>query len=112
MLFRSATVPSGAAHPSLNLAQAVMLFCYEIFLASLREIPAPRYDLATIHELENVLRHLGESLAKIGFQPHQGDADSFLRSLRRVLSRAPLEKRDCRVLHRICQQIDYACRPR
>lgn len=102
-----ATVPSGAAHPSLNLAQAVMLFCYEIFLASLGPLPQPQYDLATIHELENVLRHLSESLGKIGFRPHQGDPDSFLRSLRRVLSRAPLENRDCRVLHRICQQIDY-----
>ncbi len=102
-----ATVPSGAAHPSLNLSQAVMLFCYEIFMASMKEIPKPKYDLATIHELENVLRHLSGSLGKIGFRPHQGDPDSFLRSLRRVLSRAPLENRDCRVLHRICQQIDY-----
>jgi len=46
-------------------------------------------------------------LAKIGFRPHQGDPDSFLRSLRRVIARAPLEKRDCNVLHRICQQIDH-----
>ncbi len=102
-----ATVPSGAAHPSLNLSQAVMLFCYEIFLASMGQIPKPRYDLASIHEVEGVLKHLGESLGKMGFRPHQGDPDSFLRSLRRVLSRAPLEKRDCRVLHRICQQLDY-----
>lgn len=102
-----ATVPQGAEHPSLNLAQAVMLFSYEIFLASLGELPKPRYNLATVHEVESVLKHLGESLAKIGFRPHQGDPDSFLRALRRVLSRAPLEKRDCNVLHRICQQIDH-----
>ena len=50
---------------------------------------------------------MSESLAKVGFRPHQGDPKSFLRSLRRVLSRAPLEKRDVNVLHRICQQIDY-----
>ena len=102
-----ASVPQAAEHPSLNLAQAVMLFAYEIYLASLGEVPAPRYNLATVHEVESVLNHLAESLGKIGFRPHQGDPESFLRSLRRAVSRAPLEKRDCNVLHRICQQIDY-----
>jgi len=102
-----ASVPQAAEHPSLNLAQAVMLFTYEVYLASLGEVPKPRYDLATVHEVESVLKHLAESLSKVGFRPHQGDPESFLRSLRRVLSRAPLEKRDANVLHRICQQIDY-----
>jgi len=102
-----ASVPQAAEHPSLNLAQAVMLFAYEIYLASLGEVPKPRYNLATVHEVESVLKHLSESLSKVGFRPHQGDPESFLRSLRRVLSRAPLEKRDVNVLHRICQQIDY-----
>ncbi len=101
------SVPQAAEHPSLNLAQAVMLFAYEIYLASLGELPKPRYNLATVHEVESVLKHLSDSLGKVGFRPHQGDPESFLRSLRRVLSRAPLEKRDVNVLHRICQQIDY-----
>jgi TrmH family RNA methyltransferase len=100
-------VPQAAEHPSLNLAQAVMLFAYEIYLASLGEVPKASYNLATVHEVESVLKHLSESLDKIGFRPHQGDSESFLRSLRRVIARAPLEKRDCNVLHRICQQIDY-----
>ncbi len=102
-----ASVPQAAEHPSLNLAQAVMIFGYEIFLASLGEIPKPAYKLATVHEVESLLKHMSESLARVGFKPHQGDPESFLRSLRRVLSRAPLEKRDVNVLHRICQQIDY-----
>jgi TrmH family RNA methyltransferase len=101
------SVPSGAAHPSLNLSQAVMLYAYEIFQASLTKLPPPRHDLATNEELERALSHLGESLGSIGFKPHQGDPESFLRSIRRLFSRAPLEKRDCNVLHRICQQIDY-----
>ena len=102
-----ASVPQAAGHPSLNLAQAVMLFAYEVYLASLGEVPGPRYNLATVHEVEFVLKHLAESLDKVGFRPHQGDPESFLRSLRRVIGRSPLEKRDVNVLHRICQQIDY-----
>lgn len=101
------SVPSGAAHPSLNLSQAVMIYAYEIFQAGRGDLPARRHVLADVREVEQLLKHLGESLEKIGFKPHQGDPESFLRSLRRVLSRAPLEKRDVNVLHRICQQIDY-----
>src|SRR5260221_14449148 len=101
------SVPQASEHPSLNLAQAVMLVAYEVYHASMGEIPKPKYNLATVHEVESLLQHLSASLAKIGFRPHQGDPDSFLRSLRRVIARAPLEKRDCNVLHRICQQIDY-----
>jgi TrmH family RNA methyltransferase len=107
-----ASVPQASDHPSLNLAQAVMLFAYEVYSASLGEVPKPHYNLATVHEVESVLKHLSESLAKVGFRPHQGDPESFLRSLRRVLSRAPLEKRDANVLHRICQQIDYFAKSR
>jgi tRNA C32,U32 (ribose-2'-O)-methylase TrmJ len=84
-----------------------MLFAYEIYLASLGDIPKPRHNLATVHEVETMLQHMSESLARVGFKPHQGDPESFLRSLRRVLSRAPLEKRDVNVLHRICQQIEH-----
>ena len=102
-----ASVPQVSEHPSLNLAQAVMIFGYEIFLASLGTVPKPRQNLATVHEVESILQHLSTSLDKVGFRPHQGDPESFLRSLRRVLGRAPLEKRDVNVLHRICQQIDY-----
>ena len=102
-----ASVPQASEHPSLNLAQAVMIFAYEIYAASLGTVPIPRQNLATVHEVETLLNHLSTSLAKVGFRPHQGDAESFLRSLRRVLGRAPLEQRDVNVLHRICQQIDY-----
>jgi len=102
-----ASVPQASEHPSLNLAQAVMIFAYEIYAASLGDVPVPRQNLATVHEIESLLKHLSTSLAQVGFRPHQGDAESFLRSLRRVLGRAPLEQRDVNVLHRICQQIDY-----
>ena len=102
-----ASVPQASEHPSLNLAQAVMIFAYEIYTASLGTVPVPRQNLATVHEVESLLGHMSTSLAKGGFRPHQGDSESFLRSLRRVLGRAPLEQRDVNVLHRICQQIDY-----
>jgi TrmH family RNA methyltransferase len=102
-----ASVSRAAEHPSFNLTQVAMSFSYETYLASLGQVPKARYNLATVHEVESVLKHLSESLTKVGFRLHQSDPESFLRSLRRVLSRAPLEKRDVDLLHRNCQRIDY-----
>ncbi|MCX7916342.1 MAG: RNA methyltransferase, partial [Verrucomicrobiae bacterium] len=82
------SVPSGAAHPSMNLAQAVMVYAYELYQQSRQAPPPRRHPLATVEEVEHLLRHMGESLAKVGFRAHQGDPETFLRSLRRVLSRA------------------------
>jgi tRNA C32,U32 (ribose-2'-O)-methylase TrmJ len=85
-----------------------MLLAYEVYLASLGEIPKPKYNLATVHEVESVLKHLAHVFGedRLSARTRAIRTHSCVR-LRRVIARAPLEKRDCNVLHRICQQIDY-----
>jgi TrmH family RNA methyltransferase len=102
-----AAIPTALREPSLNLAQAVMLFCYEIFLASLDAPPAAQLEPASTGEMEQLYAHMLGTLQAIGFRPHHGRPESFKRALRRVFGRAPLEKQDVRLLHRIFQQIDY-----
>jgi TrmH family RNA methyltransferase len=102
-----ASVPCARHHPSLNLSQAVMLFCYEIFQASVADnIPRVEFDLADVHDIEALHRHVMESLQRVGFRPYHDDPESFIRSLRRVFARAQLEKRDVQTLHRIFAQFD------
>ena len=48
-----ASIPT-AAFSSLNLAQAVMIMCYQIFLAGQEENPEPTPRLATRHELDGM----------------------------------------------------------
>ncbi len=102
-----ASIPTAAREPSLNLAQAVMIFCYEVFLASLDAPPKQKLDLASVAEMELLYERMIETLVPIGFQPHHGKPESFKRALRRVFGRAPLEKQDLRLLHRIFQQMDF-----
>ena len=104
------TIPTADENPSLNLAQAVMVGAYEIFLAALPEIPELDPDLAEAPEIEALYQRIARSLLLLEFRPLGDDPESFLRSLRRVFRDAALERRDVRTLHRICQQVEFFAR--
>ncbi|MCX7825010.1 MAG: RNA methyltransferase [Verrucomicrobiae bacterium] len=101
-----ATIPAVHRVPSLNLAQAVQVIAYEIFLASVGKISGPKLDLAPDLEIERAIRHFVSAMQAIGFRPHRDEPETFARPLRRVFSRAVLENRDVRVLHKIARQIE------
>lgn len=100
-----ATIPT-AEFASLNLAQAVMIFCYDLFLAS--RLPAeealPR--LANKFELEGMYDHLKAVLMSIGFINPQ-NPEHWMLNIRRFLSRIPLRARDVRIIRGICRQMDW-----
>ncbi len=101
-----ATVPT-ASFSSLNLAQAVMIVCYELFLANDRipqDTPIPR--LANSFELEGMYDHLRAMLSKIGFLDPQ-NPEHWLLNIRRFLARAPLRAREVRIIRGICRQMDW-----
>jgi tRNA/rRNA methyltransferase len=101
-----ATIPT-ARFSSLNLAQAVMIICYELFLASGEislEPAAPR--LANKFELEGMYEHLKDVLMKIGFIDRQ-NPEHWMLNIRRFLSRLPLRAREVRVIRGVCRQIDW-----
>jgi len=95
-----------ASFSSLNLAHAVMIVCYEIFMASgERETPSlPR--LANSFELEGMYGHLREVLMKIGFLNPQ-NPEHWMMNIRRFLSRLPLRAREVKVIRGVCRQIDW-----
>jgi tRNA/rRNA methyltransferase len=101
-----ATVPT-ASFSSLNLAQAVVIVCYELFLATDQgqpEPPIPR--LANSFELEGMYDHLREMLSKIGFLDPQ-NPEHWLLNIRRFLARVPLRAREVRIIRGICRQMDW-----
>jgi len=100
-----ATIPT-ARFASLNLAQAVMIICYEIFWAS-RTPPDEVFPrLADKFELEGMYDHLKAVLTKIGFI-HPQNPEHWMLNIRRFLSRLPLRAREVRVIRGICRQIDW-----
>jgi tRNA/rRNA methyltransferase len=100
-----ATIPTDR-FSSLNLAQAAMIICYELFLAG-REQPAespPR--LANKFELEGMYEHLKAVFLKIGFINPQ-NPEHWMLNIRRFLSLRPLRAREVRVIRGVCRQIDW-----
>jgi tRNA/rRNA methyltransferase len=99
------TIPT-AEFSSLNLAQAVMVMCYEVFLASRNGEPAPVPRLATHHELEGMYGQLKETLVNISFVNPE-NPDYWMQQIRRSFSRIGLRARDVRMIRGICRQIEW-----
>lgn len=97
---------------SLNLAQAVMILSYEVFLAAFtpQEKAVPR--LATSRELELMYERVKETLIKISFiEPN--NPDHWMLNIRRFCSRIGLRSDEVNMLMGMCRQIDWygeACR--
>ena len=102
-------IPCSPVQPTLNLAQAVLIVCYELFLARLREGLPPAAcshpePPAPAAELEGLFGHAAEALAAVGFQRD----DSFtgvLRDLRALAARAGPTSREVRILRGICRRL-------
>lgn len=102
------TIPTQSERHSLNLAQAVMLYCYAVYQASLE--PAAReseWNLATHSELEGFYTKLDQALTGNGFKPAT-TMENYIARFRRVLGRVPLESRDIHLLHKLISRIPHA----
>jgi len=95
-----------AEFSSLNLAQAVMVMCYELFCFS-RDKPAefaPR--LANRHELEAMYEQLKDVMMRISFI-NPANPEYFMNNLRHFGSRLQLRAKEVSIIRGICRQIDW-----
>ena len=95
-----------AEFSSLNLAQAVMVMCYELFGFS-RDKPgtfAPR--LANRHELDAMYEQLKDVMIRISFI-NPDNPDYFMNNLRHFGSRMQLRAKEVSIIRGICRQIDW-----
>lgn len=102
-----ATIPTSAEYGSLNLAQSVLLFCYELGKAAESPGGGRPLELAKSEEMETMFTHLHATLDKIGFLNEQ-NPEHMMRSLRRIFFRANLDSREVTVLRGMLTQIDWA----
>jgi len=99
------TIPT-AVFSSLNLAQAVMVICYEVFLASIDDPYDPVPRLATHFELEGMYRQLKETLVNISFINRE-NPDYWMQQIRRSFYRIGIRAREVRMIRGICRQIEW-----
>jgi len=98
-------IPS-ADFSSLNLAQAVMIICYELFLAGGKETGELVPRLATRHELEGMYDQLKDILIRINFINPE-NPDYWMNNLRRFSTHMRLTAKEVNIIRGICRQIDW-----
>jgi len=107
---RVVVIPTDPGYSSLNLAQACLVMCYEIFLATGEAAPLPkgrRISTPASHEdLESMFGALENGLERIEFFKSRRP-EVVLRTLRTVLSRSRLDLRESRLLRAIGYEIGH-----
>lgn len=113
-------IPSAAAYPSLNLAQAVAVCCYELhqwmltqaqpplsqtLLVTQPELPLP--TTAPIEQVEGFYQQLEAVLLRIGYL-HPHTAESRMQKFRRLFGRSSLSSEEVAMLRGILRQIEWA----
>jgi len=102
-----------AEFSSLNLAQAVMVMCYELFNANCavtelveaeKKSFTPR--LANRHELDGMYDQLRDILVRISYINAE-NPDYWLNNFRQFFTRLKLRAKDVRMIRGICRQIDW-----
>jgi tRNA/rRNA methyltransferase len=95
-----------AAFSSLNLAQSVMVLCYELFKATLGPAKPFTPRLASRHELDGMYDQVKEILVRINYiQPD--NPDYWMNKLRHFFSRLQLRAGEVSIIRGICRQINW-----
>jgi tRNA/rRNA methyltransferase len=102
---RLVTIPTAPAYPSLNLAQAVMLFGYELMMAAdaARPMAGPELEYAPAVEVDAMVERMKQALIAIGFLP-ESNPEHIMFALRRIFGRTGLSRRDLDILNGIASQ--------
>lgn len=103
-------IPTDAAQPALNLAQAVTICLYELrraWLGTEPTRPQPATDeLAPFVEQEQLFAQLRTALEEIHFL-YGPKAEPLMHALRHLLDRARLTRKDVKLLHGLARQIRW-----
>jgi TrmH family RNA methyltransferase len=103
------TVPTSPEHPSLNLAQTVLLVAYELTRPA-RRLPAGEADPpASAEDRAALFAQMEELLLEVGYLNPQNPRH-IQSELRRLLERARLTDRDVALLRGMWSQLGWAAR--
>lgn len=107
------TIPTDAQYSSLNLAMAVQVVAYELWLALRPEAPPPsarEVPLATAEEMTRLYAHIEQVLEEIDFRDRTGGGHLMAR-IRRLFNRAQLDQNEMNILRGILTAVQARRRP-
>jgi tRNA/rRNA methyltransferase len=97
------TVPCSPSQPTLNLAQAVLIVAYELYLTTAPEPLDRAPEPAPAVQVERLFERFDELFRAVGFARDDTYA-STLRDLRQLAARSRPSEREVQILHGICRR--------
>ncbi|HEX2494163.1 MAG TPA: RNA methyltransferase [Steroidobacter sp.] len=105
------TIPTSTQYSSLNLAMAVQVIAYELWLASRPQAPPPApldVPLATAEEMARFYEHFERVLEEIDFRDRTGGGH-LMERIRRLFNRAQLDQNEMNILRGVLTAVQ-GCR--
>jgi tRNA/rRNA methyltransferase len=103
---RSASIPTSEGFPTMNLAQSVCVFCYELSAVQRGEAVRERAPAEVIERLHDRAAAL---LLEVGFL-QENNPERIYDDLRAIAGRADLDAREATILIGIIRQIEWKLR--
>jgi tRNA/rRNA methyltransferase len=100
------TIPAHPTFGSLNLAQAVLLVCYELYVTTVTQSVSTVPTLATAAELERLYTRMHVVLRRIGFL-HGSNPDRMMGYFRRFFAHHGLKSRDVKIFLGVFRQVEW-----
>ena len=98
-------IPASPGFSSLNLAQAVQVVAYELFMTTKPAVKGRSEKLATVKDIEGLYAHLETAAVKSGFH-HPESGSRLPERLRRLFSRIPgLEREEVNILRGLLKSL-------
>lgn len=91
---------------SLNLAQAVMVLCYEIFNTAIDKAPPAVPKMADRHELDAMYDGLKDTLIAIDFINPE-NPDYFMFNIRQAFNRLKLKSQEVQIIRGLIRQVNW-----
>jgi TrmH family RNA methyltransferase len=103
-------IPANPEYPSLNLAMAVQLTTYELFLAagspaSSRPLSEPTVPLAPGADLERFYAHLQEVMDEVDFKDRTTGGTHLMTRIRRLFQRCEMDQNEVNILRGILTSV-------
>jgi tRNA/rRNA methyltransferase len=105
----AAIIPTNPDCGSLNLAQAVLIFLYEVSRSSYRPTADPVTEMPRQGELEELFGQMEEILQRIAFL-NPVHPEGAMHTLRRIHQRAGLDRRELQLLRGMWSQLAWSIR--
>ncbi len=104
------TIPTDPTYTSLNLAQAVLIVTYELYMASMTPVPImPHNTPAESAQLQQFFSVAEQALQDVQFFKKK-DPSSILRTLRRLTHRAAPDTHELALLTAIAREVSHFVR--